>query len=80
MEEDEYANGYRVVWFPGYWIDHATYDEAHAMFCALESLPAFRDELFRPRIVKIRDGRLDLDAVFPDWPTRDEPRPDSRPG
>lgn len=68
--EHQVRDGYRVVWDIGWWLDYAYYQEAWQLYCALADRPAFQDEPFRPRIVAIRDGELDPDAVFPDWPVR----------
>lgn len=68
--EAQVENGYRVVWDTGYFLDYDTYDEAHDMFCALEKLPAFQEEMLKPKIVPIRDGELLFDAIFPHWPSQ----------
>lgn len=66
----EVENGYRVVWGVGFWLDYTSADEALDLYCALEPLPAFEDELLRPRIVPIRGGELTLGPMAHGEPDR----------
>jgi hypothetical protein len=54
-------NGYRVVWDVGWWLEYADADEALDACLALSSLPAFQEDVRRPRVFRVREGQ----AVFP---------------
>lgn len=55
------TNGYRVVWDLGYYIDTEDADYALDLYLGLCKLPAFLEDLRRPRIVRVSEGEL----IFP---------------
>lgn len=50
-------DGWRLFWDVGYWLDYEDADEALDAYCALASLPAFQEDVRRPRIFRRRDGK-----------------------
>lgn len=65
MTRPHVKNGYRVVWDIGWWLEYETADEALDLYLALRGLPAFQDDLFRPRIVRVQNGELQFDPALP---------------
>lgn len=56
-------DGYRLFWDVGWWLDYDDADEALDACLALSSLPAFQEDIRRPRIFRVRNGEIRFDPM-----------------